>query len=119
MEVESAYLEGWAWYLRAKALAEGTETEPSEKPALAPGSEGADEEDKGPEDLNPAECMSESMRALIECAALYEEQGYPDEGIGAHVAELLEEMKEKGVVPNIQDEEEGEGGEGWEDVKME
>lgn len=123
LEVESAYLEGWAWYLRAKALSEGTETEPSEKPTPATGSgesggEKEQEEDKGPENATPAECLSESMRALIECAALYQEQGYPDEGIGAHVGELLDEMKEMGVVPNIQDEEDGEGGEGWEDVEM-
>lgn len=129
LEVESAYLEGWTWYLRAKALSEGTETEPSEKPSTGPDNEiagagkgeGAEEEDKGPEDLSAAECLSEAMRALIECAALYQEQGYPDEGIGAHVGELLDEMKSMGVVPNIQDEEDEEGdgqGEGWEDVDM-
>lgn len=69
--------------------------------------------------------MSESMRSLLECANLFTEQDYEDEGIGKHVAELLDELKKKGVEPaEPEEEEEGEEGD-WEveedgegDVKM-
>ena len=44
-------------------------------------------------------CLAESMRALLECAQLFTEQGYPDEGIGAHVKELLDSLEERGVKP--------------------
>ena len=56
----------------------------------------------------------------MECAKLFSEQDYPDEGIGAHVAELLESLEQKGVKPAEPEEEDqaGEEGEGaWEDVE--
>jgi hypothetical protein len=73
--------------------------------------------------LTADECLSESMRSLLECANLFTEQDYEDEGIGKHVAELLDELKKKGVEPAEPEEEDEEGdweaeedGEG--DVKM-
>jgi hypothetical protein len=112
LNVEGAYLEGWAFDLRAEAL--------RENPAEANG------EEEGFERLTADECLSESMRSLLECANLFTEQDYEDEGIGKHVAELLDELKKKGVEPAEPEEEEEEGEEGdWEvdedgegDVKM-
>jgi hypothetical protein len=58
------------------------------------------------------------MRALLESTKLFGEQEYPDEGIGAHLKELLEGLEKKGVRPAVVEEEEvGEGGEDWEDVE--
>jgi len=109
LNVEGAYLEGWAFDLRAEALREN----PSEL--------GGEEE--GFERLTADDCMSESMRSLLECANLFTEQDYEDEGIGKHVAELLDELKKKGVEPAEPEEEDEEGD--WEaeedvegDVKM-
>jgi len=59
----------------------------------------------------PQECYEEAMRALLECARLFAEQDYPDEGIGAHVKELLEGLERKGVKPAEGEEGEGEDGE--------
>ena len=80
-------------------------------------------EEEGFERLTADECLSESMRSLLECANLFTEQDYEDEGIGKHVAELLDELKKKGVEPAEPEEEDEEGeweaeedGEG--DVKM-
>jgi len=109
LNVEGAYLEGWAFDLRAEALREN----PSE----------LNGEEEGFERLTADECMSESMRSLLECANLFTEQDYEDEGIGKHVAELLDELKKKGVEPAEPEEEDEEGD--WEaeedvegDVKM-
>lgn len=109
LNVEGAYLEGWAFDLRAEALREN----PSELKG----------EEEGFERLTADECMSESMRSLLECANLFTEQDYEDEGIGKHVAELLDELKKKGVEPAEPEEEDEEGD--WEaeedvegDVKM-
>ena len=64
------------------------------------------------------ECLSESMASLLECAKLFTEQDYVDEGIGKHVAELLEELEKKGVEPaEPEDEEEGAAEGDWEDVQ--
>jgi hypothetical protein len=114
LEVESAYLEGWAYYLRAKAL--------DEQSAVTT-TGGAEGDDHDLEEMSSTECLSEAFRALIECARLFEDQEYPDEGIGGHVGELLDELKERGVVPAIveaEEEEEGEEGDAaaWEDVEM-
>ncbi|EIW67091.1 hypothetical protein TREMEDRAFT_34391, partial [Tremella mesenterica DSM 1558] len=97
LNVEGAYLEGWALYLRGEALS----------------SNGL----KGNEEVwsTPEECFSEAMRSLMECAKLYEEQEYSDEGIGSHVAELLEGLDKKGVKPA---EEEWEDEDDAEDVEM-
>jgi hypothetical protein len=111
LNVEGAYLEGWAFDLRAEALREN----PSELKS----------DEEGFERLTADECMSESMRSLLECANLFTEQDYEDEGIGKHVAELLDELKKKGVEPaEPEEEEEGEEGD-WEaeedgegDIKM-
>lgn len=144
LNVEGAYLEGWALYLRAEAL----EQDPSllDKPSLsiarqqapkttaistnAPeigigrgidaedgdaldaeknGQDGEEEEDESP--MTAQECYAESMRSLVECAKLYTEQEYEDEGIGGHVAELLEELEKKGIKPAALEGEDGE----WED----
>jgi uncharacterized membrane-anchored protein YjiN (DUF445 family) len=106
LNVEGAYLEGWAFDLRAEALREN----PSELKS----------EEEGFERLTADECMSESMRSLLECANLFTEQDYEDEGIGKHVAELLEELTKKGVKPAEPEEEdevaEGEEGE-WEEAQ--
>jgi hypothetical protein len=127
VEVESAYLEGWAWYLRAQALEAGAGAGPASGAGdKGKGKEEEREEDNDddadaddPEKMTAQECLAESMRALIECAAVFSEQEYPDEGIGGHVAELLDELRGRGVVPNIVEEGEGEGeGGGWEDVDM-
>jgi hypothetical protein len=105
LNVEGAYLEGWAFDLRAEALREN----PSQQAT-------ADEE--GFERLSADECLSESMRSLLECANLFTEQDYEDEGIGKHVAELLEELEKKGVKPAEPEEEEEEGEEGdWEEAQ--
>jgi hypothetical protein len=98
LNVEGAYLEGWAFDLRAEALREN----PSESRG----------EQEGFERLTEAECLSESMRSLLECANLFTEQDYEDEGIGKHVAELLDELEKKGVKPaEPEDEDEDEDGE--------
>ncbi|KIR52584.1 hypothetical protein I315_04828 [Cryptococcus gattii Ru294] len=105
LNVEGAYLEGWALYLRAEALIEN--------PALiradpAPTSTPGEEPEEPEEPMSAAECLSEAMRSLIECAKLYADEDYLDEGIGAHVAELLEELEKKGVTPAMNDEEDDE-----------
>lgn len=115
LEVESAYLEGWTWYLRGEAI----EQDPSVLKPVVQAAEG-EEDENGPDTIPAAECFAESMRALIECGRVFAEQNYPDEGIGAHVQELLQGLEAKGVKPALVDEEaqgEGEGGE-WEDVEM-
>jgi hypothetical protein len=113
LEVEGAYLEGWAWHLRAQALLE----DPSilDKEAAAALAEAESPEDvEAP--LSADECFSESLRCLLECAKLFAEQDYPDEGIGGHLNELLAGLKERGVQPAVQEEvdEDDEGG----DVEM-
>ncbi|WVW79398.1 hypothetical protein I302_101367 [Kwoniella bestiolae CBS 10118] len=108
LNIEGAYLEGWALYLRAEAI--------KENPSLlttAAKAEGAGEDAENDEPMSVEECLSESMRSLVECARLYEDQEYEDEGIGSHVAELLEELTKNGVVPAIHDEEDEDG-----DVEM-
>ena len=107
LEVESAYLEGWAWYLRAEAI----EADPS----LLQTPMEDDDDDAGLEGVTAQKCLAESMRALVECGNLFAEQDYPDEGIGAHVKELLESLEKRGVEPAVITEGDGEGGE-WEDV---
>ncbi|ODN97274.1 hypothetical protein L198_03837 [Cryptococcus wingfieldii CBS 7118] len=109
--VEGAYLEGWALYLRAEAITENPAL--LQVPPSAPKEER--QEDESEEPMSAEECLSEAMRSLIECARLFTDEDYLDEGIGAHVAELLEELEKKGIVPAIGDEEEGE----TEDVEME
>lgn len=109
LEVEGAYLEGWAWHLRAEALMEDPTLLAKEKQAA-----GNDDDDDAP--LSADECFSESLRCLLECAKLFTEQDYPDEGIGGHLNELLAGLKERGVQPAVQPEvpegaDEGE----WED----
>ncbi|WVQ81488.1 hypothetical protein IAT38_003612 [Cryptococcus sp. DSM 104549] len=106
LNVEGAYLEGWSLYLRAEAV--------KENPALLK-VEPVEGEDEPEEPMSAEECWSESMRSLMECAKLYEEEDYIDEGIGAHVAELLEELEKRGVQPALHEDEEDEDG----DVQME
>lgn len=108
LNVEGAYLEGWALYLRAEAL----EATPAIPPTL-------NRDEEAEEVPSADECYAESMRSLMECAKLFSEQDYPDEGIGAHVAELLESLEKKGVKPAEPEEEDDAGEEGeeaWEDV---
>lgn len=108
LNVEGAYLEGWAFHLRAEVLQQGTSGK----------LEAGDGEEEGLDRLTAEECLSESMRSLLECANLFTEQDYEDEGIGKHVAELLEELEKKGVKPAEPEEEPEEGEEGdWEDVQ--
>jgi hypothetical protein len=111
LEVESAYLEGWAYYLRGEAIEQDASLL---KPTTG------DEEEDGPETVTAVECFAEGMRALIECGRLFAEQDYPDEGIGAHVQELLSVLQGRGVVPAIEEDEagDGEGAADWEDVEM-
>jgi hypothetical protein len=118
LNVEAAYLEGWAWFLRAEAILENpslqvvlppkTESRPArgEVEAEMEGDNDTVEEDEesGPENMSPEECFAESMRALVETAKLYSEQEYPDEGIGAHTAGLLEGLEKRGVKPAILEE---------------
>lgn len=108
LNVEGAYLEGWAFNLRAEALQESSN---------GTAEEAEEAEETGLEKLTADECLSESMRSLLECANLFTEQDYEDEGIGKHVAELLEELEKKGVKPAEPEEEPEEGEEGdWEDM---
>ncbi|WWC91173.1 uncharacterized protein L201_006114 [Kwoniella dendrophila CBS 6074] len=113
LNVEGAYLEGWAFYLRAEAIKENpgllkpTSTAVETKEVI----EGEAEDG---EPMTIEECLSESMRSLIECARLYADQDYEDEGIGSHVAELLVELEKNGVVPAIHEDEEDDDG----DVEM-
>lgn len=111
LEVEAAYLEGWTWYLRAEALLED--------PSLL---KKASEDDDEP--LTAEECFSEGFRCLLECAKLFTEQDYPDEGIGSHVQELISNLQQKGVQPAVAEEkpESAEGADAeaegdWEDVQ--
>lgn len=96
LRVEAAYLEGWAWYLRAEAITAGTITPSEEEPETA------------------EECYAEAMRALLEAAKEHEAQEHPDEGIAAHLGELLEGLESKGVVPAVDEDEDDEG----QDVEM-
>ncbi|KAK4687697.1 hypothetical protein P7C73_g2426, partial [Tremellales sp. Uapishka_1] len=115
LQVEGAYLEGWALYLRAEHLAENPETKVDQ------------DNDNNEEMMTMEECYSEAMSSLLECANYYTEQEYEDEGIGNHVKELLELLEAKGIKPVAVEEEEeeegeGEGGEGgadWEDLDEE
>ncbi|KAL1411139.1 hypothetical protein Q8F55_002089 [Vanrija albida] len=104
LEVEAAYLEGWAYHLRGEAV----DADPT---LLAAG----DDDDKP---FTAAENYAESMRALLEAAKLFTEQEYPDEGIGAHIADLLKGLEARGVQPAVVDEAEDDAADegGWEDV---
>ncbi|TXT13703.1 hypothetical protein VHUM_01070 [Vanrija humicola] len=106
LEVEAAYLEGWAYHLRGEAV----EADPKLLEVAA------DDEDKP---LTAAENYSESMRALLEAAKIFTEQEYPDEGIGAHIQELLKGLEARGVQPAVNEEVEDDAAEegGWEDVE--
>ncbi|ORY28805.1 hypothetical protein BCR39DRAFT_565306 [Naematelia encephala] len=116
--VEGAYLEGWALYLRAQYLA-------SNPPASIQTTEDGEAQVDGPAGMSAAECLEEASASLFECAKLYTDQDYDDEGIGAHVAELLKELEEKGVKPVRLEEDEDEeamDGDGavegdWEDLE--
>ncbi|WVF65499.1 hypothetical protein IAT40_000227 [Kwoniella sp. CBS 6097] len=117
LNVEGAYLEGWALYLRAEYITENPAAlqynSTTKSNARTTEAEGGEEEEETP--MSPEECLSEAMRSLMECAKLYSEQDYIDEGIGGHVAELLEELSKKGVQPALpEDEDEDEDG----DVEM-
>lgn len=115
LEVEGAYLEGWAWHLRAEALVADPTLLDKEKAERGPPAEGEDEDDDAP--LSADECFSESLRCLLECAKLFGEQDYPDQGIGAHLQELLNGLQARGVQPAVA--EEAAAGEGEdEDVEM-
>lgn len=98
LEVEAAYLEGWTWHLRAETLLE------------TPQRDWADMDDDD-EPMNADECFAESLRALLECRKLFEEQEYPDQGIGGHLQELIAGLEKRGVRPAVHEEidEEGEG----------
>lgn len=111
LEVEAAYLEGWAWHLRAEAV----RADPSLLYQVREGGEAKGAKDWSDMDadsdiddlpLTADECLSESMRALLECAKLYTEQEYPDEGIGSHVADLLKDLEERGTKPAVHEVEE-------------
>lgn len=136
LNVEGAYLEGWAYDLRAEALLDGSVTVVNTphvgKKAVGSQTEGVseqredqeeqeeEEEEGGPERLTAPECLAEAMSSLIEAAKLFTEQDYPDEGIGAHIKELLDVLESKGVKPVIDEEAEGGNGEGggdWEDLE--
>ena len=82
-EVKSAYLEGWAWYVRAEPMT-------ADPALLSPSVEHVDgeEEENSTASITAEACLPESMWALIECARLFAEQDYPVEGIGSHVKEL-------------------------------
>ena len=112
LEVESAYLEGWSWFLRAEAI----EADPSLVLEIEDNEAG--EEETGSENMSAKECYEESMRALLECAKSFAEQDYPDDGIGGHVKELLEDLGAKGIKAPVVEDEAGENGDGveWEDV---
>lgn len=112
-------MEGWAWHLRAEALAESPSLR-AQPQAAGSGTEAADED--GPESMSADECFSEAMRALLETAKLFADQDYPDEGIGLHTAELLDGLKARGVQPAVPEAEDDEGmgpedDGAWEDVE--
>ena len=94
LNVEGAYLEGWAFHLRAETLQ-------AEQPTNGDTNAATVDEEGGVEKLTAGECLSESMTSLLECAKLFSEQEYPDEGIGKHVQELLEDLEKKGVKPAV------------------
>jgi hypothetical protein len=96
LNVEGAYLEGWAWYLRAEAIKAGTIVPDEDEPETA------------------EECYAESMRALLEAAKEHEAQEHEDEGIAAHLAELLDDLETKGVTPAVDEDEDEQAG----DVEM-
>ncbi|KAK8844102.1 hypothetical protein IAR55_006896 [Kwoniella newhampshirensis] len=118
LNVEGAYLEGWALYLRAGAIVENpsllTVTSNTKAASAVDDKQEGVEEEEEETPMSAEECLSESMRSLIECARLYSEQDYVDEGIGAHVAELLEEMEKKGVQPAMPEDDDADD----EDVEM-
>lgn len=105
LNVEGAYLEGWALYLRAEALIENPALIQSDPAPISTPGEDLEEPE---EPMSAEECLSEAMRSLIECAKLYADEDYLDEGIGAHVAELLEELEKRGVTPAMNDVEDDE-----------
>jgi hypothetical protein len=117
LEVEGAYLEGWAWHLRAEALLADPSILEREKAEAAAAAAGNPEDDQPEPPLTADECFSESLRCLLECAKLFAEQDYPDQGIGGHLNELLVGLKERGVEPAVQ--EEVDAAEGGDDVQME
>lgn len=96
LEVEAAYLEGWTWNLRAEAL--------QDQPKL----NWADMDDDE-EPMNADECFAESLRALLECRKLFQEQEYPDQGIGTHMEELIAGLLKHGVKPAVHEEVEDDG----------
>ncbi|WVQ93176.1 hypothetical protein IAU59_000240 [Kwoniella sp. CBS 9459] len=123
LNVEGAYLEGWALYLRAEYLKENPAALQPQSQSSTRKVEGddanvnvnVDEEQDEETPMSPEECLSEAMRSLMECAKLYSEQEYIDEGIGSHVAELLDELTKLGIQPALP-EDEDEDGDG--DVEM-
>lgn len=68
LDVEGAYLEGWAWFCRGEALgAGGEEAEKAREDAREAG-EGSSVE--GQEDLGKEECWQEALASLIECRSV-------------------------------------------------
>ncbi|KAJ9119810.1 hypothetical protein QFC24_005523 [Naganishia onofrii] len=99
-DVEGCYLEGWGWYCRGKAMEDGVV--PAETQAA-----------EGENAVGVEECYIEALGSLMECQSLHAQQNHPDEGILAHVNELVAELEGKGVKVDVgdddDDEEDGEG----------
>jgi hypothetical protein len=106
LEVEGCYLEGWAWYCRGEAIEAGDEEGAKEK---------LPEEETLP---SKNECWTEALSSFMECASvsretagraqLHESQEHPDQGILAHVQELIPLLEKAGIVVEVDDEETGE-----------
>ncbi|KAG7529392.1 hypothetical protein FFLO_05707 [Filobasidium floriforme] len=96
LEVEGCYLEGWAWYCRGEAIEAGDEEGAKEK---------LPEEETLP---SKNECWTEALSSFMECASLHESQEHPDQGILAHVQELIPLLEKAGIVVEVDDEEAGE-----------
>ncbi|KAJ9095968.1 hypothetical protein QFC21_005330 [Naganishia friedmannii] len=103
-DVEGCYLEGWGWYCRGKALEDGVASAETET-----GDEGT---------VRVEECYMEALGSLMECQSLHAQQSHPDEGILAHVNELVAELEGKGVKVDVGDDDDDEGEDGEGDVEM-
>ncbi|KAJ9121486.1 hypothetical protein QFC22_002102 [Naganishia vaughanmartiniae] len=99
-DVEGCYLEGWGWYCRGKALEDGVVSE--------------DKDGEG--GVTVEECYMEALGSLMECQSLHAQQNHPDEGILAHVNELVAELEGKGIKVDVGDDDDEDAEEG--DVEM-
>ncbi|CDZ96219.1 Tetratricopeptide TPR1 [Phaffia rhodozyma] len=92
-DVEAAYLEGWAWFLRGEQIEDTEEEVVGKGKGKEVGSEGDEDE------LSKVDCWEEAREILSVCQVLHQSQNYPQIEILAHVNEMLAALDKAGIRP--------------------